>query len=209
MRKIRCSLTGAVLIGLAGLMLSGCGGGGGGVAGANVWGVVVDDSTLNPIQGAVVQIAGVQSAATGADGAFLVANIGVGTQQMNVYRTDYQTVTQSVEVTAGGADLGDVYLPVVASPGKGHISGVVLETFDSTSGQLNDPVAGAFIVSGGRTAYSKPDGSFSIYNVTPGPASVVAQASSKLARANLTVVADQTVVVTMRLSVSPPPAPAL
>ena len=204
-------MTVTLLVALAatGTMMAGCGGGGGDDPGVNVSGTVRDDSSLQPIQGATVQVAGSQPVTTDANGFFTVADISAGSRQMSIYGTGYQTLTSTFQVSVGGTNLGDVYLPVVASSGKGHISGLLLETFDAVSGQLDDPVDGATIVAGGRTAVSKTDGSFSIYNITPGPASVVAQSGTKLARGNVTVPADGTTSVTLRLSVSPPAAPAL
>lgn len=194
---------------IPGVLLTGCGGGGGDAVGADVTGVVRDDGSLEPLQGAVVEIDGVQSAPTDAAGQFTVANVGVGTRQMSVNRTGYQTLTGSVQVTSGGVNVGNVYLPPTATPGKGHISGVILESFDSGTGQLDAPVGGATVVSGGKTAHSKPDGTFAVYNVTPGQVSVIAEFNARLARANITVPADATAAVTLRLTVSPPSAPAL
>lgn len=198
----KLAITGALLSLLfAALTLGGCGGGGGDVATADLTGIVQNDTTLAAVSGAVARVDARTSAPTGPDGFFRVENVPVGTRQVVIAANGFQTVTVPVEVSKNGTNIGTVYAPPVTTPGQGHIVGELRDT--------NGTVAGGMVVAGGKTAYSKPNGQFAIYNITPGATAVTAQFDAKIARANVTIQADQTTSVILGLSVSPPTPPAL
>ncbi|NSW54749.1 MAG: carboxypeptidase regulatory-like domain-containing protein [Armatimonadetes bacterium] len=198
----KLAITGALVsVVFAALCLSGCGGGGGDVATADVTGTIQDDSSLAGLSGAVARVDSRTSAPTGPNGFFTVENVPVGTRQLVIALSGYQTVTVPITVNRGGTNIGTVYVPPVPIPGQGHIVGELRDNAGT--------VAGGTIVAGGKTAVSKPNGQFAIYNVAPGATAVTAQFSAKIARANITVTADQTTSVVLGLSVSPPTPPAL
>ncbi len=183
------------------LVLAGCGGGGGGGEKVNVTGFVFDDSSLGAVSGATAQIGNIKSQPSDVTGSFTLANIEVGQRELTVYRTGYQTVRHTVTIATNPTSVGNVFLPAVTNPGLGHISGVVKE--------IEVPVAQATVVAGGKIARTKQDGTFTIYNLQPGPTSVTAQLGQKLGRTHVTVMADRTESVNLGLSISPPVGPVL
>ncbi len=199
----KTTIASAVLVGLVvgmALIGSGCGGGGGGVA-TSLVGYVYDDSTLNPIAGASAQLAGVTSGLSSAAGAFTITGVPTGTHTLTVYVTGYTTVSVSVVLSSGANNVGVIYLPVAQTPGLGKVSGVVSDT--------GTAVAGALIVAGGRTAYTKDNGSYAIYNVSPGSVTVTAQSGAKTGRTVVTVTPDGTATANLGLSISPPLPPVI
>jgi hypothetical protein len=200
--RSKAVLRGVVLaVALTAVVVSftGCGGGGGGAV-ASVTGTVLDDSTLVPLASAQVRV-GDQTVTTGADGSFSFPSVAVAYQTITVSRTGYDLLTLNTDLFKGANDLGALYLSQVQIPGYGHISGMVT---DGTS-----PASGAMVVAGGKTAYSKPSGEYSIRNVAPGNQSVSATLGSKTGLGVVTVTAGSTASLNLSLSVGPPPPPVL
>lgn len=168
---------------------------------ATVMGYVHDDSTLAPIQGATAKIAGRTSAPTDANGMFTISEVGPGTRTMTIHKSGYATRDFEVELQRGSNNVGVKYLPEVHTPGMGRVTGTVRDT----TGVVKD----ALVVVGGRTAMSKADGSFAIYNVAPGDTVVTAQSGARIGRVVVTVVPDTTTVVDVTLTVSPPLPPVI
>jgi hypothetical protein len=182
--------------------LKGCGGGGGGGGTlATVTGYIADDSTLNGLSGAVVTIGGKDSDPSSVSGSFAVTTVPVGTRDLDVTLSGYQTFSGTVSLSAGSNYLGTLYLVPGTISGKGHISGIV-----RASGSA---VAGARITAGGKTAYSKEDGTFAVYNLTPGNVTVQATSGAMSGLGVAAVTSGGTASVTLSIGIGPPPPPSV
>lgn len=200
MRTALAYLVVSMLLVGACLVIAGCGGDDDDTS-ATVMGYVHDDSTRAPIQGATAQIGGSTSAPTDANGQFTLSGVAPGTRTLTVYRADYATQDFEVQLQRGANNIGVKYLPVVRTPGLGHVVGTVRDA----AGVVRD----ALVVAGGKTATSKNDGSFAIYNVAPGDAIVTAQSGARIGRVVVTVMPDAPTVVDVVLTVSPPLPPVI
>src|SRR6188472_927429 len=78
--------------------------------GPSIAGRVLDAQTGEPVAGAAIVIDGRTAGAAGADGIFAVPAGSTRRVDVLVTAIGYAFVTRRVEVTAGGADLGDVRL---------------------------------------------------------------------------------------------------
>ena len=78
--------------------------------GPSIAGRVLDAQTGDPVAGAAIVIDGRTAAAAGADGVFSVPAGSTRRVDVLVTAVGYAFVTRRVDVTAGGADLGDVRL---------------------------------------------------------------------------------------------------
>jgi hypothetical protein len=203
--RAKAALTAVVcfaVILVVGAGVTGCGGGGGGGGSiANVTGTLADASTLLPLTGGVVTIAGKVSASTDSSGVFVVENVASGSRPFKATCTGYETASYTQDLWAGLNDLGTVYLLPVAVAGKGHLSGTVTDS--------SGVVAGAVIRAGGKTAVSREDGYFVIRNLNPGSVSVVAVKGAKSDTQDVTIAADVTTATNLSLTVSPPPPPVI
>jgi hypothetical protein len=189
----------ATILGVATALVAGCGGGGGTTTGT-VTGFVRDSSTLAYLSGATVQIGTTTSGVSDASGAFRITDVPTGTRAVSVLLSGYESLSTTVGVTAA-TNLGDLYLPQGQLTGKGHVSGIV---YDSSVTQ-----SGVTVTAGGKSALTKSDGSFVIYNLTPGNVTVQALSGSKSGLAVVTVTAGTTSSTTVNLSITPPPPPSL
>jgi hypothetical protein len=181
-------------------LVGGCGDGGGSTTGT-VTGFVADSSTLAFLAGATVQVGTTNSGTTDASGAFRVTGVATGTRSVTVLLGGHETLSTTVSVTGATQSIGILYLPQGQETGKGHIHGIV---YDSSVTQ-----AGVTVTAGGKTALTKSDGSFVIYNLAPGNVTVNAISGTKSALSVVTVAAATTVSTTLNLSISPPPPPVL
>ena len=183
------------------VLLAGCGSSDGVVA--TVQGIVADDSTLAGLPGARVEIGARRANATGINGTFALAGVGAGTQTVTVSVTGYETVSGQVTLLKGDNNIGTICLPHGAVAGMGHIKGMVQDS--------GVPAAGATVDAGGRSAMSKADGSFALYNINPGMVTVQAQSSSgtRTGTAVVSVVAGTSASATINLEVRPPSPPPL
>jgi hypothetical protein len=188
-----------VIVGV-GVVVTGCGGGDGGAV-ATVTGTLADASTLLPLTGGVVTIAGKSSTSTDSSGAFTVGPVATGTRSLTAACPGYEPLSYAQTLWAGTNNLGTLYLLPVAIAGEGHISGTVMD-----SGGV---VAGAVVRAGGKTAVTKEDGTFVIRNLDPGNVTVVAVKGAKSDSREVTVAADATVSVNLSLTLSPPPPPVI
>lgn len=188
-----------ILLALA-LGLNGCGGGGAGVV-RSLSGTVLDDGTLIPISGAQVRANTGQSSQTNTSGQFFLKDLGSQANSLTIARTDYQTT--AVPIPAGSSSVGTIYLSPAILTGRGIISGRVT--------QAGVGAGGATLQAGGRQAESKPDGSYSIYNVPAGTQTVVAlSADGEMSgSATVNVISQATVTANVSLTNSPPPPPPL
>jgi hypothetical protein len=78
--------------------------------GPSIAGRVLDAQTGDPVAGAAIVIDGRTTGAAGADGAFSVPAGSTRRVDVLVTAVGYAFVTRRVDVTASGADLGDVRL---------------------------------------------------------------------------------------------------
>ena len=181
-------------------LLAGCGGGGGGAGGvATVYGVLADDSTLAGVSGGIVTIAGRTSSPSAVDGSFEVDNVPTGSQSLTVTLTGYQTVAASTSLVSGPNTLSTIYLKPGLVSGDGNITGTV-----QSSGSA---VAGATVTAGGKTAYTKDDGSFTVYNLAPGNVTVRASSGAMSGLGVATVTSGGTADITISVGIGPPPPP--
>src|SRR3954447_9223695 len=77
---------------------------------ASIAGRVLDAQTGDPVAGAAIVIDGRTAAAAGTDGVFSVPAGSTRRVDVLITAVGYAFVTRRVDVTAGGADLGDVRL---------------------------------------------------------------------------------------------------
>lgn len=164
-------------------------------------GYVYDDTTLSPVLGATAKVGTATSAPTSTAGAFTIAGAPTGNRTLSVFKTGYATKDVQVWLAAGGNNVGVIYLPAVQTPGLGAVTGWVQDS--------GAAVADAMVVAGGKTAKTKPNGAFAIYNITPGDVTVTAQSGPKIGRVVVNVVPDGTATANLSLSVSPPPPPVI
>src|SRR5581483_2021969 len=78
--------------------------------GPSISGRALDAQTGDPVAGAAIVIDGRSAGAAGADGVFSVPAGSARRVDVRVVAVGYAFVTRRVEVTAAGADLGDVRL---------------------------------------------------------------------------------------------------
>src|SRR6188474_3100968 len=78
--------------------------------GPSIAGRVLDAQTGDPVAGAAIVLDGRTAGAAGADGVFSVPAGSTRRVDVLVTAVGYAFVTRGVDVTAGGADLGDVRL---------------------------------------------------------------------------------------------------
>lgn len=196
-RSIRWGL-GAVVTCL--IALTGCGGDNGGVV-VTVTGLVADDGDLSGLAGATVKVGNLTSEPTPASGAFSVAGVGIGQREFTVTREGYLATTVVLNVPPGGGNLGTIYLRPVPAQGKGNVSGTVTDA--------GLPAVGATVTAGGQTARTKSDGSFVLYNLSPGNVRVTARLGGKSGTATASVVAAQTTSVVISINTRPPDPPVI
>lgn len=149
-------------------------------------GVVYDQSTGEPIGGAVVSIAGTGlSATTSDDGSYSLNNVPAGTQALTASAPGFKDSQFSINVTAGQVATHNFQL----TPYTGAVSGTVI------NGETLQPVSGASITVKGTAiaTTSRQDGTYTLANVPIGTSSVIAAAGGFEADEELvTVYADQT-----------------
>jgi len=206
--KAGCSGTGviwaaALVVSLAALTLSGCGGGGGTTGPASATGIIVADGTFTPIAGATVKIDG-QTGTTDESGAFNLTNLASGEQPITVTVSggQFQTYSSTVALLATANDLGTIYISPVTQASNGAVRGRVLD-------QNSQPVSGANIQLGLITSQSRADGTFMVYNVPPASYTMVVTYGDLTASVpDVQVQAGQTTDVgDVALSAGPPPPP--
>src|SRR6476469_9286376 len=96
-----------------------------------IGGRVLDAQTGDPVAGAAIVIDGRTAAAAGADGVFSVPAGSTRRVDVVVTAVGYAFVTRRVDVTASGADLGDVRL--------NRESAAVAERVEVRGAQTRDP----------------------------------------------------------------------
>ena len=99
-------------------------------AGPSIAGRVLDAQTGDPVAGAAIVVEGQTAGAAGADGVFAVPAGPARRVDVLVTAVGYAFVTRRVDVTAAGADLGDVRL--------NHESAGVTELVEVRAGQTLD-----------------------------------------------------------------------
>jgi hypothetical protein len=180
------------------ILMAGCSGNNN-TAGVRILGLVVDDGSLDPIEGArVVAGTGGVEGLTEADGTFDVDGVSAGAN-ITVTASGYQNVTVALAGRTGEVDLGTIQLIPSASSSRGKITGII-----TLAG--GDPAAGATVRAGDRTAVTRADGSYTLYNVATGSQRVYAQ-SADLATSGstlVTVVARLESIANIQLGDSPP-----
>lgn len=189
----------AVVVGIGSVLIAGCGGGGGDTATGTVTGFVADNSTLSNLAGATVRVGTTGSATTDASGAFIVTGVPAGTRTLTVSLAGYETYSTVITVTTGTSAQGTVYLAQGQQSGKGHVTGTVTDS--------SVPVSGATVTAGGKSAITKADGTYAIYNLTPGNVTVEGSLGSKSGYKTVTVAESTTVAANISLSLTPPPPP--
>jgi hypothetical protein len=160
------------------VLFAGCGGGGGGGGGGgqtvNVTGTVLSVTTNAAVSGGSVKIGG-QSATTGTDGTFTVANAPLNATSATITATGLATDTLAIKLAKPGASgtdsLGNIYLADAAttSPYTAVVTGTVVTQITNASGQLtNQPVGGATVTISGQVTTTATDGTFTISNLPVG-----------------------------------------
>lgn len=198
------SVTQFVAVGLLALALglTGCGGGGGG-APLTLSGVVRDDGSLAPVAGARVAANTGQATTADANGQFALNGLSAQTTSLTVAALGYETASVPVRSGGGSVSVGNVYLRPAALLGYGNITGTVTEA--------GAPADGAILQAGVRQAVSKPDGTYTVYNVAVGSQTLVARSADAVTggSVSVTVANRATVTANVILSSSPPPPPPL
>ncbi len=178
-------------------------------------GFVIDAGTLQPIVGARVVVVETSSQAvaasmepaaslettTDANGYFELSGVPSGAT-IKITKQGYSTLTQTV-TGSGDVDLGRIELPPAPISGTGNIEGRV-----TYGGQ---PAVGATVQAGGRTAVTRSDGSYKLFNVPAGTRTVTARSADGEASGSVTVTVpvDSTVTANIQLSIQPPPPPPI
>lgn len=190
-----------VLLVLVGLVAGCGGGGGGGSTTVTVTGNVLDNQTLAGISGADVKIGTMTSVLTSSSGQFAVPGVGSGTQSVVITKSGYNALTRSVTVSSSSVYMGDIYLAPGTVSGKGHITGYVRNS--------GVGVGGAEVKAQGKTAYTKTDGSYTLYNLTPGSVTVSATLDELSGSVSTTVTSGATASANISVAIGPPPPPPI
>jgi hypothetical protein len=193
------TFTVAILVVALALMISGCGGGGGGSS--SISGMVRDAGSLNPVAGAQV-VAGSRLTNTDATGEFLLEGAPTNAVMLSVTATGY--LSQTVQAPAGSGLRylpSPVYLVPAPLPETGNATGRI-----TRAGQAE---AGAVVRAGGRSAVSRGDGTYALYNVPVGFQTIFATSADGLTggSTNVTIINQGTVTANIQLSTQPPPPP--
>ncbi|MDP3880361.1 MAG: S8 family serine peptidase [Dehalococcoidales bacterium] len=129
-----------------------------------IQGTVADGT--NPVSGASVTD-GTRTATTDTNGNYSINNVPDGTYTVTASASGYHSAWQEATVADGGTTTVDIVLTIIQN---GAISGNVN---DSDTGQ---PIAGATVTDGTRTATTDSDGNYTISDVPPASYSVTASA---------------------------------
>lgn len=186
---------------LSGLLLPGCGGGGGAARFLAVTGFLTDAAMRTPIPGAVITAQG-QSATAGSDGFFTLQNLTGGTVRITINATGYQPLVLDIALGGGSLALGKVYLPPAHVAGTGNLRGRV------TVGGA--PAVGAFVFIGTARAQTGEAGDFALFNAPAGLQTLTAASAdrSRVGYIQVTVPADGEVTgISVALQGGPPPPP--
>jgi hypothetical protein len=160
----------------------------------------VTSSTGAPLTGATVSY-GSFSASTDASGNYTLSNVPAGIAQLTASLSGYQSVTQSVTVTANAQATADFVLSTGPAPGStGSVSGKVSS---STGGAL----AGATVSYSGGSAITDTSGSYALSNVPTGNVAITAALNGyQSSTQTVSVVANTSTSASFALTpVSPPP----
>lgn len=167
-------------------------------------GTVIDASTNQPISGVSAVLASntAIAALTNSAGAFSLADIPQGSQQITFSLNGYATSTATVPMMAGSImNIGSVPLTVVLTTGT--IQGTIT---DASNGSA---LSGVTIMVTGTTTWTattSSDGMFKITNITPGSITISATKSGYTAvSAASTVAAGETLIFSPSMAVPPPP----
>lgn len=151
---------------LAGVVFTGCtGGGGGGTFTGHIIGEVYSSSTNAPIPGALVKIAG-REAVTNDVGRFEIRNIAAGTHDIAISHSYFREFRTRVTIPRDGIayHTGQDAFPMTPTspPSVGAVHGEVL--FADT----RSPVHNAMVTVAGKTAYTDRSGEFRFEGVPAG-----------------------------------------
>jgi hypothetical protein len=177
----------------------GCGGGGGGVAPADVVGRIVSVGSGSPISGASVNISG-RSTTTLADGTFVLRDVPSNALQMTVSGTGLQTLTAKLGTLTPNAvnDLRDIFVLATAD-GGGYTANITAQVVRADT---LAPVPGAIVLISGNGAVTDATGHFTIEGLPTGlgasatPVGVIKATSQGLE--------DKPVLIDFPLVASPP-----
>ncbi len=123
-------------------------------------GMVTDDDTGDPIEGATVQI-GARSGTTAADGTYSIANVPVGTYDVTASKTGYTSSTVSdITITDGDTTTQDFTLTPAAGPGT--LTGTI------TNSATGLPVAGALVEVDGEERTTGANGVYTFASIESG-----------------------------------------
>jgi hypothetical protein len=141
----------------------------------SISGVVTDESTGLPIDGAMVSAGCGHMATTGSDGSYTIANLAAGDYTVKASKCGAYVMKQyptPVHVEDGQAvtDINFALTPMGGGGGNGSISGTV---YDKST---NEPVVGAKVTAGGcrNSATTGSDGTYSIIGLADGSYTVKA-----------------------------------
>lgn len=197
-----------VLLAVLGVVLAftcmGCGGGGGGEdLTATIIGRILHDGTLAALADVTVS-AGGKNTTTAPDGSFTLTGLPIGVTSISISKSGFQATTVTRTLAGGSNTLGTLYLPPNVSAAAGVVRGTVLNGSTLT--------AGAGLACAGVAAVSKPDGSYTLYNVPVGTQTIWAESADHTASgAKVVTVVAGTVLTgqTVLISPGPPPPPPL
>lgn len=183
------------------LCLSGCGGGGASLL--VLQGRVLDDGILTPVSGAQVVADTGQRDTTDTNGRFRLQNVPGGAKFVTVAANGYQTSVEPISRVGGMLTVDTVYLRPALLQGFGQVTGVVTEAGSAASG--------ASVQAGSKQAFTKSDGTYTIYNVPIGRQTVMAVSADGQTSGSVTVTVTNQASVTANISLSnsPPPPPPL
>jgi hypothetical protein len=121
----------------------------------SIRGIVTDAATNALLAGANVA-SGPQAVSTAPGGGYQLDGIGTGLQSVSAAATGYETISREVAVTAGVVELNFALRPYT-------VSGTVRNS------ATNQPIQGATVSGGGRTATTDSGGRYLLSAVPPGP----------------------------------------
>lgn len=160
-----------------------------------VQGTVRNAANNQPIAGAAISVAGTTLVATsGGDGTYTLTDVPAGQQTLTASASGFMSAQVTVTVIANQTVTQDLSLVPVQMQ-TGTVQGIVR---NASNGQ---PIAGATISAGGRTATSASDGAYTLSDIPAGQQTLTASASGFITtQVMITVVANQTVMQNMSLS---------
>ncbi|MEO8751073.1 MAG: carboxypeptidase regulatory-like domain-containing protein [Casimicrobiaceae bacterium] len=151
---------------------------------ATLKGTVRDGASGLPLEGALVAVAGGPSATTDSVGAYQIAGLAPGAAQITVTKTGYQSINATAQFAAGAIY---TFSPSLYAPGQTPTDATLRGKVAARA--TSQPIAGATITVGARSATTSATGDFEITALPAGTVTIgVAAAGYQPATLNGTLV---------------------